>query len=218
MQIRPIGKHELILAEAVLLIAILLQIVVRYISHELTFGPQYLIIATELALAISIGFTSTKRHVKRHIFHRNSSIFLLGLISVANISSFFLVARSLILNVQSISGYELLASAIAIFLTNIIIFALWYWEIDSPGLSGSKWSKNDKDFQFTQQDKTADFAGWQPTFIDYLYLSSTNALNFAPADSRPLTPQAKSLMGIQALISIFTLALIIARSVSILGQ
>lgn len=98
------------------------------------------------------------------------------------------------------------------------MFALWYWEIDSPGLSGRKWSKHDQDFQFTQQDPGNTFPSWQPTFIDYLYLSLTNAINFAPADARPLTPQAKALMGTQALVSVFTLALVVARSVSILGS
>jgi uncharacterized membrane protein len=95
---------------------------------------------------------------------------------------------------------------------------LWYWEIDSPGLSGKRWSKHDKDFQFTQQDMKSEFPNWSPEFGDYLYLSVTNALNFAPADTRPITRQAKYLMAGQAVVSVFTLALVIARSVSILGS
>jgi uncharacterized membrane protein len=102
-------------------------------------------------------------------------------------------------------------------MTNIIVFAMWYWEIDSPGLTRTKWSVHDKDFQFTQQNMKKEFPNWQPEFIDYLYLSTTNAINFAPADTKPLTRSAKLLMGSQALISVFTLALVIARSVSILG-
>jgi hypothetical protein len=144
---------------------------------------------------------------------------MLGLISAENISSVIIVLRLLVTEGGIISGYNLLASAIAIFLTNIIVFALWYWEIDSPGLSGKKWSKHDKDFQFTQQDiGEKEFKNWQPSFPDYLYLSLTNAINFAAADARPLSHAAKLLMGIQALVSVSTLALIIARSVSILGQ
>ena len=106
---------------------------------------------------------------------------------------------------------------IKIFLTYIIVFGLWYWEIDSPGLTGRSWTKNDKDFQFTQQDLPREFPSWQPVFLDYLYLSVTNAINFASADAKPLTLQAKGLMGIQALVSVFTLALLIARSINILG-
>ena len=105
----------------------------------------------------------------------------------------------------------------SIFLTNIIVYALWYWEIDSPGLTAKRWSKHDKDFQFTQQDMPHEFPTWRPQFVDYLYLSIINAVNFAPADARPLTRSAKLLMASQSLVSVFTLALVIARSVSILG-
>ncbi len=217
MIIHPIRKSELWLAQTVLLIAIALQVAVHSISTELALGPHYLIITTEIILALVLGFTATRRHEKQHSLHRNASVLLLGLISLANITSFFLVGRSLVLGTADLSGYELLLSALAIFATNIIVFALWYWEIDSPGLTGRKWSKHDKDFQFTQQDLTEDFVDWQPTFGDYLYLSSTNAINFAPADTKPLTIQAKGLMGLQALISVFTLALMVARSVNIIG-
>ncbi|HYF97075.1 MAG TPA: hypothetical protein VD947_03495 [Patescibacteria group bacterium] len=217
MKIHPIKKTELWLAQVVLAIAILLQIAVHFISQELAFGPHYLIIAAEIGLAIVLAFTSTKRHERRNSLHRNTAILFLGLISLANIGSFFLVGKSLIVGSLAITGYELLLSALAIFLTNIIIFGLWYWEIDSPGLSGNEWSKNEKDFQFTQQDLASDFPDWQPSFADYLYLSSTNAINFASSDTRPLTGQAKGLMGLQAMLSAFTLALIVARSVNIIG-
>ncbi len=139
-------------------------------------------------------------------------------ISLANITSLALVLQSLVTGRGEFSGVHLLASAIAIFLTNIIVYALWYWEIDSPGLTSKRWSTSDKDFQFTQQDMVAEFPKWRPEFVDYLYLSVTNAINFAPADARPLTRSAKMLMASQALVSVFTLALVIARSVSILGS
>ena len=217
MKTRPITRKELWLAEGALFVAILLQIAVWAIGPGLTFGPQYLLVITEVVLAVTISFSSQRRHLDGKL-HRPVSLLLLGLISLGNISSFFLVARSLILSHGHLNGRELLVSALAIFLTNIIVFALWYWEIDSPGLTGHRWSRHDKDFQFTQQDMAHEFKHWQPTFVDYLYLSVTNAINFAPADTRPLTSQSKVLMGTQALVSVFTLALVLARSVSILGQ
>lgn len=218
MNLHPITRQDLWLAEGALCVAIALQIAVGAIGPGLTYGPQYLIIATEIALAIIISFSAGKRHLDSNLLHRPLSYLLLGLISAANISSFVLVARLLITTSAHLSGEELLVSAVAIFLTNIIVFSLWYWEIDSPGLSGKKWSKHDKDFQFTQQDLEKDFPNWRPTLADYLYLSVTNAINFAPADTRPLTTGAKALMGVQALVSVFTLALVLARSVSVLGQ
>lgn len=217
MKIHPISRSELWFAQIALFVAILLQVIAWAFNPELTYGPHNLIIATEVALSAIIGIGAGRRHLRLRSLYRTLSFLLLGLISLANITSFFLVARQLITDGSVFSGRELLASALAIFLTNIIVFALWYWEIDSPGLTGSKWSKHDKDFQFTQQDMGKDFEDWQPSFVDYLYLSLTNAINFAAADARPITLSAKGLMGTQALVSVFTLALILARSVSILN-
>ena len=208
---------ELVQAQVALFVAIALQLVVWKINGELLIGPQYVLIPAEIVLAILIGLIVNSRN--RFIFRVNHAfvLVLLGLISVGNIGSLALVLNSLIIGHADISGTELLASAIVIFITNIIVFSLWYWEIDSPGFTRSRWSKNDKDFHFTQQSMQQDFPRWRAEFLDYTYLSLTNGINFAPADAKPMTHGAKMLMGLQALVSVFTLALVIARSVSILG-
>jgi uncharacterized membrane protein len=212
-----ITTKELVQAQLALLVAIALQVFTRHIGNELLPGSQYLIILTELGLAVLLAFTMNKHRAHRTGVHSTLAVLLLGIISVANISGLVYVLHSLIINHALLTGEQLLTSAIAIFMTNIIVYALWYWEIDSPGLTRTHWSKFDKDFQFTQQDLAAEFPNWQPQFIDYLFLSVTNAVNFAPADARPLTHQAKLLMASQSLVSVFTLALVLARSVSILG-
>jgi uncharacterized membrane protein len=212
-----ISRRELFQAQIALFVAIALQIVVWQINDELVVGPQFLLISLEILLATLIGFTASMRSAHKSGLNHVAALILVGLMSIANVSSLILVLHSPVVAHVSFTGPELLTSALAIFMTNIIVFALWYWEIDSPGLSRKRWSKNDKDFQFTQQDLKHDYPEWQPQFLDYLYLSITNAINFAAADARPLTHGAKLLMGSQALISVFTLALVIARSVSILG-
>jgi uncharacterized membrane protein len=212
-----ISRRELIQAQIGLFIAIALQALVWKINDELLLGPQYLLIPGEILLAILISFTVNMRTVRRRAMNHVLAITLLALMSIANVSSLMLVLNELIIVHAAVSGPELLASAIAIFITNIIVYALWYWEVDSPGLSRKRWSKNDQDFQFTQQERKEEFPVWRPEFLDYLYVSTTNAINFAPADARPLTHGAKLLMGSQALISVFTLALLVARSVSILS-
>jgi uncharacterized membrane protein len=193
-----------------------MQVAVGIINHRLIVG-QYIIIPTEIILALLIGLTVNGSTSHRRGLHHGMALSLLGLISFANITSLLLVLQSLIQGQVAVNGMELLLSAVAIFMNNIIVFALWYWEIDSPGLTRRRWSQEDKDFQFIQQDMHREFPKWQPAFLDYLYMSLTNAINFAPADSRPLTHAAKLLMGTQAIVSVFTLALVIARSVSILG-
>jgi len=212
-----ISRKEHIHAQIALIGAIGLQIFVLLFNQTLSFGPQYLIIATELGVVILLAATVNAHRADKNNMRNTAAGVLLGLISLANIISLISVLKSLIVGHASIDAAHLLASAIAIFLTNIIVYALWYWEIDSPGLTNSRWSKSDKDFQFTQQDMPNEFSNWRPEFIDYLYLSLTNAVNFAPADTKPLTRAAKLLMASQALVSVFTLALVIARSVSILG-
>lgn len=208
-------QSELFHAQVALFVAIALQVSVWSINGQLLVGPQYVLIPIEVALALLIGFTSRVRaNPLNHFF----SLGLLGLISFINVSSLVLVSHSLIIGHDVITGPELLGSALAIFMTNIIVYALWYWEIDSPAFTRAKLSKNDRDFQFPQQDLEKDFPNWRARFVDYMFISSTNAINFAPADAKPLSHAAKLLMGSQALISVFTLALVLARSVSILGS
>ncbi len=212
-----ISRRELAQAQIALLGAIALQVAVMLWSKNVEFGPQYLIIASEIGMAVLLASTiNMHTHTSRKLQEITAGI-TLGFISLANIATLAAVLYSLIIGHAEISAVQLLASAIAIFLTNVIVYALWYWEIDSPGFTSTKWSKYDKDFQFTQQDHPDEFPSWRPQFADYLYLSVTNAVNFAPADSRPLTHAAKLLMASQALVSVFTLALVVSRSVSLLG-
>lgn len=212
-----IARREVVHAQIALLVAVGLQGVVWEVNNELLVGPQLIIIPVELFLIVLTALVARVSTNKGRGIHHVVALCLLALLSVANVSSLALVLHSLIISHTDFSGPELLGSAIAIFMTNIIVFSQWYWEIDSPGLSRKRWSKNDQDFQFTQQDLKSDFPNWRAAYIDYLYLSVTNAINFASADARPLTHGAKLLMGSQALISVLTLALVVARSVSILG-
>ena len=115
-------------------------------------------------------------------------------------------------------GRTLLLDAVNIWVTNVIIFALWFWALDRGGPA----TKSDKgnDFIFTQQQQTAEtarFPGWYPGFIDYLFLAFTNATAFSPADTFPLTVRAKLLMMAESAISLATIALVASRAVGILS-
>jgi hypothetical protein len=112
----------------------------------------------------------------------------------------------------------LLAIGANIWVTNVIIFALWYWELDrgGPG-SRAEALDPDPDFLFPQMaEATIDFHHWEPEFVDYAYVSFTNAAAFSPTDTMPLSRWAKLAMLVQSAISLVTAALVIARAVNIL--
>lgn len=206
---QPIKHNELWHAEATLFVAIILQL---SISDQLKLGPRYLVAGLLALLIVSISITAPRRHIGRGGTHVTIATTLIALISIANAAELAMLTKALI-HGSSLPGKSLLSGALAIFLTNIIVFALWYWELDSPGLTGRRNRKND-DFQFPQQSQDN---GWKPTFFDYLYLSLTNSTAFSPTDTMPITHGAKALMSVQALIALLTVVLVTARAVNILG-
>ena len=111
----------------------------------------------------------------------------------------------------------LLSSGAAIWTTNIILFALWYWEFDRGGpLSRALGRVEHPDFSFPQmQNPELSPAHWEPHFPDYLYVSFTNACSFSPTDTMPMARWAKMAMLTQSAISLVVIALVISRAVGL---
>jgi uncharacterized membrane protein len=202
----PIDRKELWIAELTLIVAIALQL---SLSSKLQLGPKYLVASLLLLLVIAVAFTAPKRHIGKAASNITFATLLIGLVSAANAGELALLINALIHD-STVPGKSLLSGAFAIFLTNIIVFGLWYWELDSPGLSG-RHKKADDHFQFPQSSP------WRPQFFDYLYVSLTNSTAFSPTDTLPLTHVAKALMSAQALIALLTVVLVTARAVNIIG-
>ena len=211
-----LSKSELTQAQIALFVAIILQIAVWQLNHRVFSDFQYIVIVAQLVLALILGFTTSVKSLRGRAVQHNTATILIGLVTLANFASLAVVIYAL-LQGQIANGLTLLGSAIAIFFTNVIVYALWYWEIDSPGLTNRRWTTSDKDFQFVQQDMPEEFPTWRPRFVDYMYISVINSLNGATPSAHPLTGNAKMLMATQAVISVLTLALVVARSVGILG-
>lgn len=211
-----LSKSELTQAQIALFVAIILQIAVWQLNHRVFSDFQYIVIVAQLVLALILGFTTSVKSLRGRAVQHNTATILIGLVTLANFASLAVVIYALLQD-QIANGLTLLGSAIAIFFTNVIVYALWYWEIDSPGLTNRRWTTSDKDFQFVQQDMPGEFPTWRPRFVDYLYISVINSLNGATPSAHPLTGNAKMLMATQAVISVLTLALVVARSVGILG-
>lgn len=197
-----------------LIVAILLQFV---LNDNLIVGPKYLIAGVECLLIIALALFGQQQHAVIRRLRRSLAIILIAVISIMNIASLILVVYALFFG-NNVTGKSLLLSGLAIYLTNIIIFALWYWELDNYDTTQS--GPNPIDFLFPQNtavDNYPSFEKWQPTFLDYLYVSVTNASAFSPTDTMPLTHRAKSLMGLQGTISLITVALVASRAVNILS-
>lgn len=209
------SKHELIEAQAALFVAIGLQIVVWLINNHVFSDIQYIIIVVEIILALVLGLSSSIKRTQGRALQHTAATLLIALVTLTNIISLGLVIYALI-DGNITHGSTLLGSALAIFLTNVIVFALWYWEIDSPALTSQRWTKADKDFQFTQQTMPAEYPNWRPEFVDYLYMSAINSVNGATLSANPVSRHAKLLLALQAMVSLVILALVIARSVGIL--
>jgi uncharacterized membrane protein len=115
------------------------------------------------------------------------------------------------------NAVTLLREATVLWCINILVFALWYWELDGGGpLERHQCGHQAADFLFPQQ-ANGNPQQWVPHFLDYLFLAFTTATAFSPTDTMPLTRTAKASMMIEAILALTILVLLAARAVNILG-
>ncbi|HEX3326445.1 MAG TPA: hypothetical protein VHV50_05570 [Actinomycetota bacterium] len=187
------------------------------LPERLTFGPVWLIPGLEAALIIGLTITAPQRHVEEARLVRLASLLLIALVNLANLASLVLLVH-LVLSGGAASGRQLIFSGLEIWLTLVLVFALWYWEFDrgGPGPRGTKAEKA-PDFLFPQMATPELHQGdWMPNFLDYLYVAFTNATAFSPTDTMPLTSRAKALMLIESGASITAIVMVAGRAVNIL--
>jgi uncharacterized membrane protein len=157
------------------------------------------------------------RHANEARWVRVLTLTLIAAITVANIISMGLLIHHL-LRSHVTAGRSLIYSAIAVWITNVIVYGLWFWEIDRGGPHHRSTGETIyPDIQFPQMENpTLAPADWRPTFTDYLYTAFANGTSFAPADAMPLTLRAKTLFMAESVVSLATLAIVAARAVNIL--
>jgi uncharacterized membrane protein len=180
--------------------------------------PRWVLLALAILLLIAVFVAQTARFEHRTRLLRAASLLLIGFMSLANATSGIRLIVDLV-RVQGITKpAELLLTGGAIWLTNVIVFGIWYWEFDRGGpLERAAGSQPYPDFVFPQMTSPELApADWEPGFVDYLYVSFTNAMAFSPTDTMPMTRWAKLTMLLQSLISVVTLVLVVARAVNIL--
>lgn len=188
------------------------------LPESLTFGPSWLLLAVVSVLLVPVIIARM-----RGSFDLNQRLgyLLLGVVTAAMLWSLYLLVSSL--PKHTLAPGMLLRSAAALWVTNILVFASWYWRLDAGGPHARHLSTchTKGDFLFPQMtlapatQKPFD-PGWSPGFVDYLFLAFNTSTAFSPTDSPVLSRWAKGAMMLQSSISLATLALLAARAVNIL--
>jgi len=150
---------------------------------------------------------------------RRLAIGTIGIVSVANAASIILLVHLLINGASTPTASTLLRAALHMWAVNVLLFALWYWQLDGGGpVARPRCTPAERDFLFPQQSEPLLLeTGWRPLFLDYLYVSFTNATAFSPTDTMPLSRWAKMLMLVQSAISLSLAVMVVARAVNFLG-
>jgi uncharacterized membrane protein len=189
-----------------------------YLPAQYTLGPQWMFPAIALAILIPLSIAAPHRVASESRAIQTAAIALIGVLMLSNIASLVRLIHVLIFEPKNVVGSTLLISAAGIWLTNVIVFALWYWELDRGGPDERLEAVHQSpDFLFPQMSTPGCAEpGWSPAFVDYLYIAFTNATAFSPTDTLPLSRWAKVLMLIQSTASLLTVTLVAARAVNIL--
>jgi hypothetical protein len=200
------------------------------LPNPLILGPRLAVPLLELALFLPLVLANPKRMTKETKTLRLLSIGLVLLIALANTIALVLLVDQLV-HSHTKQGGALLLGAGQVWVTNMIVFALAFWELDRGGPVRRTRSPRPQvpaaDFRFPQDedhDAIAEVAvrssaksDWSPAFLDYFYVSVTNSSAFSPTDTMPLSHRAKMLMATESVSAIVLSVIVIARGVSLLG-
>ncbi|MCQ4079839.1 hypothetical protein NGB36_04335 [Streptomyces sp. RB6PN25] len=200
-------------------IAVLVALAVQWaLPAGLSFRPHWLLPLLEVVLLIGLVVANPVRIERHSRALRSASLLLAALVSLANGWSAVALVRGLVAGTEGQDAGPLLMTGAGIWITNVIAFALWYWEWDRGGPAARAAGHNEfPDFLFPQmQDSHLAPRDWEPGFLDYLYMAFTNATAFSPTDVMPLSRWAKILMLAQSAVSLLTMVLVISRAVGIL--
>ncbi|WP_134098125.1 hypothetical protein [Kribbella pratensis] len=197
--------------------ALILQVIV---PTQINVLPQWLLPSLGLLLLLPLVGMNPFHLSRDEPWLRWVALVLVGVLVLAN--AVYLGGLIYFLNHGAANnGGVLVKGAVVIWVTNVVAFAIWYWEIDRGGPFARAPEHERKvervDLLFPQL--TVDLPGWErwlPGFTDYLFVSLTAATAFSPTDTMPLTARTKTLMGAQSLISLLTIAVVAARAVNVL--
>lgn len=207
------GESRLLATSAVIALLVLQ----FFLPDRFTPGPRWIVPALGFVLLAGLIVASPTRLDREEIWFRRFSLLQMALLGFSMIWAVVELVLGLIDGSVSKDAAGLLAAGAAVWMSNVLVFALWYWELDRGGPAARAHHRRPyPDFLFVQM-QNPDLADpeWTPEFPDYLYLSFTNATAFSPTDVMPMSRYAKFLMATQSGIALVTMSLVIARAVNV---
>ncbi len=189
-----------------------------FLPGDLTPAGRWTLPTIEFAIGVILVAANPFRIERSSPVLRVLSLGLIVVAGAANALAVVLLIRDLVQGNNGDDPVPLLSTGGNIWITNVIIFALLYWEFDRGGPAArAAGTRALPDFLFPQMaDDSGIFRAWEPRFSDYAYVSFTNATAFSPTDTMPMTRWTKLAMMVQSAVSLVTAALVIARAVNIL--
>jgi hypothetical protein len=199
------------------------------LPEQLIVGPRLVIPVLEVVLLAALIIVNPRRMTRDNRWERFASLALIGLIAVTNAVALVLLLRQLVFSPRAV---DLLIAAGQVWLTNVIVYGLAFWELDRGGPVARTHLARHKlrpaDFRFPQDEDhdtvdevqagSSKVSDWVPAIVDYLYVSLSNSSAFSPTDTMPLSTRAKILMGIESTSALVISVLVIAKGVGSLGS
>ncbi|GLX69625.1 DUF1345 domain-containing protein [Paenibacillus glycanilyticus] len=191
-------------------VILVISILLSYLPEKLTVLQSWTLPLLVVCMIVALIISILHRH---HEWIRTFAIITNSVVMLGLISSVVILLHQLFTHVANAD--ELFGSALVLWVTNIFVFSVWYWEIDRGGPN----ARNEKqerlpDFLFPQMTHE-DFKSWNPAFFDYLFLAFNTNTAFSPTDTLVLSKTAKVLTMMQASISLVIVAVLAARAINI---
>lgn len=218
MQSIPAGRAEPRWPAILALIFVLA--LAQLLPSRYRFGPPWfpwVVVGIVVAVMLAVTFAPTS--ILWHRVERAIVLALFALICSLNVLAVGRLVADMITHKHGYNGITLLESGAEIWIINVLLFALLYWQLDRAGPEArAAGASGVADFHFAQSYVGERPSGWEPRFVDYLYIAFATSTAFGPPDhARPVSQRAKVMLMLQACISLVTLVLIASRAVSTLS-
>jgi hypothetical protein len=172
-----------------------------------------------LAPMAAVAFSAAKTrwiHIERTV-----TLLFVAIVAAGTLTALTYLIIAMIRGSDEMQGITLLTSSVALWVSNVLMFSLLYWQIDrgGPGVRASGMRPR-PDWLFPQEGAPSEDLppGWRPTFVDYLFLAFSTATAFSPTDVLPLSHRAKMMMMVESAISLVTIVVVAARAIGVLGS